>query len=89
MFINAKTIIKKIFNTKEKEQKDFLKIKESWKKNFSTKIKQNAQIEDFTNNILTIKTKNPSWKTEITLLKNEVKKKLSSSKIKIEKIIIK
>ena len=74
MFINAKTIIKKIFNTKEKEQKDFLKIKESWKKNFSTKIKQNAQIEDFTNNILTIKTKNPSWKTEITLLKNEVKK---------------
>tara|TARA_Y100001960_G_scaffold256957_1_gene275776 strand:- start:4 stop:246 length:243 start_codon:yes stop_codon:yes gene_type:complete len=74
MFINAKTIIKKIFNTKEKEQKDFLKIKESWKKNFSTKIKQNVQIEDFTNNILTIKTKNPSWKTEITLLKNEVKK---------------
>ena len=74
MFINAKTIIKKIFNIKEKEQKDFLKIKESWKKNFSTKIKQNVQIEDFTNNILTIKTKNPSWKTEITLLKNEVKK---------------
>jgi len=80
MFINAKSIIKKIINPKEKEHREFLKIKENWEKKFTTKITQNAQIEDFTNNILTIKTKNPSWKTEITLLINEVKKNFQQAK---------
>tara|TARA_Y100001960_G_scaffold306646_1_gene362094 strand:+ start:1481 stop:1723 length:243 start_codon:yes stop_codon:yes gene_type:complete len=74
MFIKAKKVIKKIFNNKQKEYDDFLEIKKNWKKEFTKNIIKNAQIEDFTNNILTIKTKNPTWKTEINFLKNEVKK---------------
>ena len=74
MFIKAKKVIKKIFNNKQKEYDDFLEIKKNWKKEFTKNIIKNAQIEDFTNNILTIKTKNPTWKTEISFLKNEVKK---------------
>ena len=73
MFIKAKNVIQKIFKNKNNEYDQFIKIDKLWKKEFTKQITQNAQIEDFTNNTLTIKTKNPTWKTEITLLKNEVK----------------
>ena len=82
MFIKAKNVIQKIFNNKSNEYNKFVVISKTWKKEFNKSITQNAQIEDFTNNILTIKTKNPTWKTEITLLKNEVKKNFQQIKLK-------
>ena len=82
MFIKAKNVIQKIFNNKSNEYNKFVFISKTWKKEFNKSITQNAQIEDFTNNILTIKTKNPTWKTEITLLKNEVKKNFQQIKLK-------
>ena len=82
MFIKAKQVINKIFKTQKNEYNKFIELHERWEKKFTKKITQNAQIEDFSNNILTIKTKNPTWKTEITLLKSEVKKNFQQEKLK-------
>ena len=82
MFVKAKKVIQKIFNNKSNEYNKFIIINKAWKKEFNKSITQNAQIEDFTNSVLTIKTKNPTWKTEITLLKNEVKKNFQQIKLK-------
>jgi hypothetical protein len=61
----------------EKKDKDylvFLKIKKQWKKEVTKEIQKNAKLEDFTNGVLKIKAKNPTWRNELVFLKDGLKK---------------
>ena len=54
-------------------------IEKSWEENIENKIKKNATILCFKKGTLTIKAKNPTWRTELSLLKEEIKKKLKKT----------
>ena len=43
---------------------------------------KNAQIIDYTDGVLTIKAKNPSWKNELIFFVEEIKKNFRQKKIK-------
>ena len=51
-------------------------IEKIWEKNIENKIKKNATILGFEKGVLTIRAKNPAWRIELSLLKEEIKKKL-------------
>ena len=51
-------------------------IEKIWEENIENKIKKNTTILGFKKGVLTIKAKNPTWRTELSLLKEEIKKKL-------------
>ena len=51
-------------------------IEKSWEENIENKIKKNATILGFKKGVLTIKAKTPPWRIELSLLKEEIKKKL-------------
>mgnify|MGYP001261483342 CR=1 FL=1 len=81
MFKKIKKTTKKIqkeINTKE--YKDYLKIVDAWNKNINKNIQKNAEIIDFENQKITIKTKSPTWKNEIVFLKEEIKKNYQPQK---------
>ena len=69
--INKFLIEKKLHNTKERDE-----VEKTWEKETTTNIKKNTQIVGFYNKKLTIKAKNPTWKMELNLIKNELKKNL-------------
>ena len=76
MFKNIDKILDLII--KEKDKKEYLgfeEIKKKWNKNVSKKIKDNSQIIDYKEKKITIKTKTPAWRNEITFLKKDIKKK--------------
>ena len=56
------------------ERKEIEKI---WDKNIEKKIKKNTTILGFEKGVLTIKSKNPPWRSELSLLKENIKKKLT------------
>tara|TARA_B100001996_G_C18524613_1_gene540599 strand:- start:310 stop:558 length:249 start_codon:yes stop_codon:yes gene_type:complete len=69
----------------KEENKDFSffeKTKKNWKKKLPEKITKNAQIIDYTDGVLTIKAKNPSWKNELIFFVEEIKKNFRQKKIK-------
>ena len=72
--INKYLIDKKLHNTQERE-----KIEDVWEKNINTEIKKQTKILSYYNKTLTIKTNNPAWKMEINLIKDDLKKKLTSN----------
>ena len=69
----------------KEENKDFSffeKTTKNWNKKLPKKITKNAQIIDYTDGVLTIKAKNPSWKNELVFFVEEIKKNFRQKKIK-------
>jgi len=52
-------------------------IESFWEKNIEKKITKNTTILSFKEGVLTIKAKNPPWRSELSLLKESIKKKLT------------
>ena len=65
----------KNLNNPEKRKK----IETLWDKNIEEKIKKNTTILGFKKGVLTIKAKNSPWRNELSLLKEEIKKKLTKT----------
>ena len=59
---------------KDKDYLFFLKIQKNWKEKIKKEIQKNTTIEDFTEGVLTIKATNPTWRNELTFLKDGLKK---------------
>ena len=75
MFIKLNQIIKKHINNKqEKEFDQFKKIENNWKKTQTEQMLKNTTIKDFKQGVLTIQTKNTSWRNELSFMKDQVKK---------------
>ena len=53
-------------------------IEKIWEKTVEKKIKKNAKILSFKQGVLTIGAKNPTWRSELSLLKEQIKKKLTN-----------
>ena len=69
MFKKIKTTANQIQKEiKTIEYKKYLKLVELWNKKIDKKIQKNAKIIDFNNQKITIKTKNPTWKNELSFL---------------------
>ena len=77
MFIKINKIIKNhIYKQSQTvEQKEFERIKRAWKTTQTQKTKKNATIYDYKDDILTIETKNSAWRSEISLMSEQIKKK--------------
>ena len=71
VFLNNKNLK----NTKERDS-----IESVWEKKINSEIKKNTTILSFKNGILLVKAKNPTWKMELSLIKNKLKKKLTTRK---------
>ncbi len=57
-------------------------VEKIWEKTVEEKIKKNATILSFKQGVLTIGAKNPTWRNEISLLKEQIKKKLTNKQTK-------
>ena len=57
-------------------------IEKIWKITVEEKIKKNATILSFKQGVLTIGAKNPTWRNELSLLKEQIKKKLTNKQTK-------
>ena len=55
-------------------------IESVWEEKINSDIKKNTTILSFKNGILLVKAKNPTWKMELSLIKNKLKKKLTTRK---------
>ena len=73
VFLNNKNLK----NTKERDL-----IESVWEEKINSDIKKNTTILSFKNGILLVKAKNPTWKMELSLIKNKLKKKLTTRKKK-------
>ena len=81
-------MFKKIKNTTQKiqqeinteEYKIYLKLVEKWEKKINKQTQKNAKIIDYKNEVLTIKTKNPTWKNEIVFMEESIKKNSQQQK---------
>ena len=71
VFLNNKNLK----NTKERDL-----IESIWEEKINSDIKKNTTILSFKNGILLVKAKNPTWKMELSLIKNKLKKKLTTRK---------
>ena len=71
VFLNNKNLK----NTKERDL-----IESLWEEKINSDIKKNTTILSFKNGILLVKAKNPTWKMELSLIKNKLKKKLTTRK---------
>tara|TARA_Y100001936_G_C15870181_1_gene557206 strand:+ start:116 stop:367 length:252 start_codon:yes stop_codon:yes gene_type:complete len=71
VFLNNKNLK----NTKERDL-----IESVWEEKINSDIKKNTTILSFKNGILLVKAKNPTWKMELSLIKNKLKKKLTTRK---------
>ena len=71
VFLNNKNLK----NTKERDL-----IESVWDEKINSDIKKNTTILSFKNGILLVKAKNPTWKMELSLIKNKLKKKLTTRK---------
>ena len=63
-------------NLKKNKKRDQVEL--MWNKRIEKKIKNNTTILDFKDGILLIKAKNPTWKMELSLMKETLKKKLTN-----------
>ena len=75
MFNKIETIINQFFSKKETEEYNmFLQLKKNWDKKINKDIKNNAEVIDYKDETVIIKTKNPAWKNELVFFKEEIKK---------------
>ena len=65
-------------NLKNTKERDF--IESVWEEKINSDIKKNTTILSFKNGVLLVKAKNPTWKMELSLIKNKLKKKLTTRK---------
>ena len=65
-------------NLKNTKERDF--IESVWEEKINSDIKKNTTILSFKNGILLVKAKNPTLKMELSLIKNKLKKKLTTRK---------
>ena len=72
MFRSLNNIIESI-STNHKLKKYFIydQIQLIWTEHIDKTIQSNTQLVNFNNNVLTIQTSNPLWKTELVLQKDE------------------
>ena len=69
-----KKLITELLNkTKQKTTKETKKIQQIIKQDYKTK---NVYVEAVEKGTLFLKTKNPTWRMEVSLIKEEIKKKL-------------
>tara|TARA_B100000902_G_C26969781_1_gene744729 strand:+ start:320 stop:568 length:249 start_codon:yes stop_codon:yes gene_type:complete len=61
-------------NLKKNKKRDQVEL--MWEERIEKKIQKNTTILDFKEGVLLIKAKNPTWKMEISLMKETLKKKL-------------
>ena len=75
MFKNIQTILEKfIEKDTRKDYLEYKSIQKKWAKKINKKTQKSAQVVDFTEGTITIKTKNPAWKNEILFMQDEIKK---------------
>ena len=92
MFIKIQKTIKTYIKNKTNntELTAFNVLKKEWERKINKQIQENTILYDYYKNTLTIKTPTPTWRTEISLQKKEIKEKLNKNKkIKITNIIVK
>ena len=65
-------------NFKNTKKRDL--VESVWAKEVNIEIKKNTTILSFEKGILLVKAKNPTWKMELSLLKENLKKKLTNKK---------
>ena len=65
-------------NFKNTKKRDL--VESVWEKEVNIEIKKNTTILSFEKGILLVKAKNPTWKMELSLLKENLKKKLTNKK---------
>ncbi len=75
---NTTQTIQQEINTEE--YKIYLKLVEKWEKKINKQTQKNAKIIDYKNEVLTIKTKNPTWKNEIVFMEESIKKNSQQQK---------
>ena len=79
MFKKINNLLDVFLKNKElKKNKNRDKIELMWEKRIEKKIQENTTILDFKDGVLLVKAKNPTWKMEISLLKETLKKKLTN-----------
>ena len=73
MFRSLKNIIESASqNHRLKKYFIYNQIQMIWKKEVDTRIQDNTKIINFNNNIITIQTSTPTWKTELAFQKSEL-----------------
>ena len=65
-------------NFKNTKKRDL--VESVWEKEINVEIKKNTTILSFEKGILLVKSQNPTWKMELSLLKESLKKKLTNKK---------
>ena len=65
-------------NFKNTKKRDL--VESVWEKEVNIEIKKNTTILSFEKGILLVKAQNPTWKMELSLLKEGLKKKLINKK---------
>ena len=83
MPVNIQTVIDKIIKKKDFNNSDRNKYEDLWEKKIDKEIKKNAHIVQVKKDKIIIKTKNPSWRIELTHQKEMIKQKLLINKKKI------
>jgi hypothetical protein len=79
MFKKINNLLDVFIKNKElKKNKNRDKVELIWKKRIEKKIQENTTILDFKDGVLLVKAKNPTWKMEISLIKETLKKKLTN-----------
>ena len=73
-------------NLKKNKKRDQVEL--IWEEKIEKKIKKNTTILDFKDGILLIKAKNPTWKMELSLMKETFKKKINKENKTIKEIKI-
>jgi hypothetical protein len=77
MFKKINSIIGRLIDN-QKPNKKREEIEKAWEKQINKKTQQNATIVGFEKNTLIIKAANPTWRMELSLTANEIKKKLTN-----------
>ena len=79
MFVKIKNPIQKFMQKtpQKREGKMFLLIKKEWKKQTNKQTQKNVIVYDYKQNKLTLKTKNTSWRSDISMQKDTIKLRLN------------
>ena len=74
MFKKINKLIEKNINNETEDYVVFLEIEKEYKKTQPKEIQKNLKIHDYENRELVIKGSTAAWKSEDSLLKNQIKK---------------
>ena len=81
MFKKVNNLLDVFFENKNLKDTNKRELVESvWEKEIEKKIQKNTTILNFEKGVLLIKAQNPTWKMELSLIKEKLKKKLIKTK---------